>query len=114
MSADRRLSLWATSDTRRHAKPIADDPPQTVVLKVRGPAPEVTGGTTKYVIDGVASGSLTPGEVTEVRLPVKDCESQCVWTLRGEGPPAGIPYPVYGAPGPLRRVELFVDGVSFE
>ena len=66
----------------------------------------------------VAEGRLRPGQTREVRLPVPACESDggcppVTWTLRASGPPVWLPFPAFGAPGPVRPLLLLVTTARF-
>jgi hypothetical protein len=65
----------------------------------------------------VAQGRLRPGQTREARLPVPACEADgdcapVTWTLRASGPPTWLPFPVFGAPGPVRPVLLTVTAAD--
>jgi hypothetical protein len=79
---------------------------------------QAAGGATKPVRWEVtregrtmAEGRLRPGQTREVQLPVPQCDEAggcppVTWTLRATGPPTWLPFPAFGAPGPVRPVVL--------
>jgi hypothetical protein len=89
-------------------------------LTFRGPA-EVRAPVRWRVERGhrlVAAGTVAPGTQDSTRLDVPTCRAASCgpvsWALTATGPPAAIPLPGFGAPGPGRPVTLFVDGAHIE
>jgi hypothetical protein len=85
---------------------------------------QAAGGATKAVRWRVthrgeteASGRVRPGQTREVRLPVPACAADggcapVIWTLRASGRPTSLPFPAFGAPGPVRPVLLLVTSAT--
>jgi len=99
----------------------ADDPRLQFPGEVMARSP-----VSRYALDRTAPSDRAlwtsvglDGQTREVRLPVPACQAgggcpPVTWTLRASGPPVWLPFPAFGAPGPVRPVILLVTSAGID